>query len=77
MALRRRLANQLLGTAARIAVIADQLEDLQNLCQQRPWTEEESRQVSELRAERRLLRMRHDQFDRQFRRLPLSSVRVP
>ena len=66
---RRRVAAQVLGAAARHSAIVDELTDLEELREQRPWEREETARYLELREERLAARRQHDAAVHYLRRL--------
>jgi hypothetical protein len=78
VAARRRVASQVLGAAARHSAIVDELTDLEELRDQRPWEREETARYLELREERLAARKQHDAAVQCLRRLRHrgSGVRV-
>jgi hypothetical protein len=66
---RRRVATQVLGAAARHSAIVDELTDLEELREQRPWQREETARYLELREQRLAARKQHDAAVHRLRRL--------
>jgi hypothetical protein len=66
---RRRTASQVLGAAARHSAIVDELSDLEEIREQRPWKREETARYLELREQRLEARRQHDAAVHRLRRL--------
>jgi hypothetical protein len=70
---RRRVAGEVLGAAARHSAIVDELTDLEELREQRPWKREETARYLALREERLAARRQHDAAVHRLRRLRQSG----
>lgn len=72
---RRRLASELLTAAARHSAVVDEIHDLENVRDERPWTAEEEARYKELRELRGEARRRHDLAARDLKRL-MAGARI-
>ena len=72
---RRRLASELLSAAARHSAVVDEIHDLDQLREERPWTDEETQRYAELRELRGEARRRHDLAARDLKRL-MAGARI-
>ena len=72
---RRRLASELLTAAARHSAIVDEIHDLEQVREQREWTDDETARYAELRGERGDARRRHDLAARDLKRL-MAGARI-
>ncbi|MEY2452625.1 MAG: hypothetical protein QOD92_2199 [Acidimicrobiaceae bacterium] len=72
---RRRLASELLSAAARHSAVVDEIHDLEQLREARPWTDDETQRYAELRELRGEARRRHDLAARDLKRL-MAGARI-
>ena len=72
---RRRLASELLTAAARHSAVVDEIHDLEQLREQREFTDDEAARYAELRGERGEARRRHDLAARDLKRL-MAGARI-
>jgi hypothetical protein len=69
------LASELLSAAARHSAVVDEIHDLEQLRDERPWTEQETERYAELRVLRGEARRRHDVAARDLKRL-MAGARI-